>query len=151
MDPKTYFFHYLDHAIADINNRVWFTMVTNQGAGGSEPQQRPAVASYALGDLGLANDERLVGPATQYFSDRRRPGAPVAPFDPTRTEDLTVEIGMGGDDLQITLTNHTWGNAQQTLTHVHEHDGALVATGGSVGNQTPSASYVITLGQSTGP
>lgn len=150
MDPQTYVRRFLDFASRSSLNHVWFTLVTNQGGTGAEPNQQPSIASYALGDL-IEVKGRLSGQARAYFSDRRTPGPVIAPFDEHQTDTLGVDIALNGDGVAITLTAHDWGDAQQTLTELENRDGVLVATGGSVGNQTPGATYVISLAQATAP
>ncbi len=150
MHPQNYVRHFLNFASRNSLNHVWFTMVTNQGGSGSEPNQQPSIASYAFGDL-TAVRGRLSGRARMYFSDRRTPGPVVAPFDENRTDDVGVDIALDGDGVSVTLTAHDWGDAQQTLTGVENRDGVLVATGSSIGNQTPGATYLISLAQATAP
>ncbi len=150
MDPQTYVRRFIDFANQSSLNHVWFTLVTNQGGTGAEPNQQPPIASYALGDL-TAVKGRLSGRAKMYFSDRRTPGPVLAPFDENQTDDLGVDIALDGDGVAIALTAHDWGDARQTLTNVENRDGVLVATGGSVGNQTPDATYLISLAQVTAP
>ena len=153
MEPATYVRHYVDFAAGHPDRRVLFTLVTNQPSGGAEPNQQPAVASYAQGDVAsLQKGQGLAGRVMHYFSDRRRPGATrPAPFDENRTEALGVEIAVDGDDVMIDLIAHDWGDSRQRLSDLRVADGALLASGGSIGNQSDSAVYVISLGQTVAP
>ncbi len=152
MSPASYLKHYVDFANERPGiNQVLFSMVTNQGPVGTEPNQRVAAASYAEGYLSSDNRGGISGRMRQYFSDRSYPERPPAPFNRNQTDDLGVEISLDSGPGRITLTAHSWGDGRQTLTDIHQHDEVLVATGGSIGNQTASALYVISLGKTIAP
>lgn len=152
MDPLTYVRNFIDFAARDGGNHVSFVLVTSQPAGGGEPNQRPAIVSFAEGDLSASNGGRVLsGRARQLFSDRRTAGSWIAPFDENQPDDLGVEITADVDAPWITLTAHDWGDARQTLTDLRWQDGVLVASGATIGNQTPSACYVVSLGQNVAP
>lgn len=152
MDPTTYLRDHIEFANERPGtNQVLFSMVTNQGPGGTEPNQRASVASYASGHLSSDPQGGVSGRVRQYFDDRTYPDLPRAPFDRNRTDDLGVEIRLDGDTGQITLVAYSWGGGRNTLTDVHQHDDVLVARGASVGNQTRSALYVISLGKVLAP
>ena len=152
MDATSYLRHFVDFANERPGtNHVLFSMVTNQGPSGAEPNQRDAVASYASGTLSSDHRGGIDGRVRQYFSDRRYPDLPRHPFDGSRTDDLGVEIRVDGEQGEITLIGHSWGGGRQTLTELHQHDDVLVAKGASAGNQTPSALFVISLGKATAP
>ncbi len=131
-------------------NFVVFTMVTNQGASGTEPNQQYSVVSYAEGYLSSDGSGGVAGRMRQYFNDRRLAGSPPTPFDPGQTDDLGVEIGME-DGGRITLITHSWGGGRQTLADLRQEDEVVLGTGGTVGNQTERATYMISLGQVVGP
>jgi hypothetical protein len=152
MDPNTYLRHYLDFANARPGtNYVLFSMVTNQAAGGTEPNQQTPIASYAEGVLSSDGRGGISGRVRQYFGDRREPGSPPTPFDESRHDDLGVEITADGGTGVVTLVAHSWGGGRNTLTALHGQDGVLVATGASVGNQTDATLYAISLGQTVAP
>ena len=152
MDTTKYLQHYVGFANERPGtNQVMVSMVTNQPHGGAEPDQRVAVASYAFGHLSSDYQGGVNGRLRQYFSDRRYPDLPRPPFDSNRTDDLGVEIALDGDTGRITLVGHSWGGGRHTLTDVQLLDGVLVASGPSVGNQTTSALYVISLGTAVAP
>jgi len=152
MDAQTYVRHHLEFATASPGNRVWFTLVTNQASGGTEPNQQPAIASYAVGDLAAQPDGRLSGRAMHYFSDRRTPNSPVvAPFDENHTDDLGVDIALEKGEVVLTLTAHSWGGGSQALAHLQLCSGVLCGSGGSIGHQSDGACYVVSLAQTIAP
>ncbi len=152
METTAFLRHYVDFANQRPGtNRVRITMVTNQAYGGAEPNQRLAVASFASGELSSDYRGGIDGRLRQYFSDRPYPELPRHPFDGNRTDDLGVEIRVDGDSGDITLVGYSWGGGRATLTDLQHRDEVLVATGPSIGNQTESALYVISLGQAIAP
>lgn len=152
MEPTEYVRRYLEWTEENPKaNYVVFSMVTNQGASGPARNQSPAVASYAHGFLRSDDQGGLAGRVTSYLSDRQRPGSPPAPFDPTQTDDLGVEIALDGGAATVTLVDHSWGGGRQTLAGLRHEDEVLVGTGGSVGNQTATAVYVVSLGTTVAP
>lgn len=143
--------HYVDFA----NERpgtmvVLFTMVTNQAASGAEPNQQFPSVSYTDGYLSSDGSGGVAGRVSQYFNDRRVPGSPPAPFAPDRTDDLGVEISLE-DGGRITLVAHSWGGGRQTLTDLRHEDDVVVGTGGTVGNESGTALYVLNLGETVAP
>jgi hypothetical protein len=89
-----------------------FTMCTNSGL--------TYVVSYATGGLTYnASTGNLEGGASQYFSDRlwtniitspgKLPPSPTLPFDPTRTDQIKIDLNVKTGNATITLLS--WGNA----------------------------------------
>jgi hypothetical protein len=93
-------------------NTLTFTMCTNSG--------NTYVVSYATGSLSYnASTGNLEGGASQYFSDRlwtniktapgKLPANPTLPFDPTRTDQIKIDLNVKTGNATITLLS--WGKA----------------------------------------
>ncbi|WP_377267604.1 hypothetical protein [Peterkaempfera sp. SMS 1(5)a] len=126
-------------------HQVGCVLATIQPAAGAQGAQRDPVVSYARGFL-TAGKKSIAGDLNQYFSDRNPKGS-SNPFDPGRLDRTGVSLAI--DDLTglitVELVAHTWGDARQRLRDIHLQDGVLVASGASIGNQTASALYSISL------
>jgi len=125
--------------------------------------QSNGVVSYAEGPLGYSRRTATTPPRwrsvpgvwrTSYpsvhlpywFSDRR--GAQASPFSPTRFDNLELEIALLGnnDQLGITLTLRSWGNAKIVVQPIGCDAGVVYGTGAGIGAAVPSALYAIWVG-----
>jgi hypothetical protein len=148
--PYDYVRRYMDSAARD--GGAGCVLASMQPASGPERDQRDGVVSFARGTLLVANNHSLSGNLSQYFSDRTyRPGSD--PFDPSVRDLLGISITVNDSSRSVTveLIARSWGDAHQTLEHLRIEDGVLIGDGQSVGNQTPSALYGISLTSVTIP
>lgn len=140
--------HYLDWAVP-FSRGLSVSAVSSQPAAGPAGAQPFGVVSYADGFLTepSANPNRVEGTLRQYFNDRQH-GTAADPFDPARRDSLGLRITAdpASQSVTVTLVALSWGGGSQNLTNLRLEDGVLVGDGASVGNQTPSALYAISLG-----
>jgi hypothetical protein len=124
--------------------------------------QRNGVVSYAEGGMGYSGRttthpprwRAVLGVRRQffvlpyYFSDRRGPVA-GAPFKPTAIDDLGLEVALLGnnDQLGITFTLLSWGNAKFTIQVVGCDAGVVYGVGAGIGAAVPNALYAIWVGR----
>jgi hypothetical protein len=82
-----------------------------------------------------------------YFSDRR--GAQGAPFSESKFDNLELEITLLGtnDQLGITFTLRTWGNAKVPVQVIGCDAGAVYGVGAGIGAAVPNALYAIWVGK----
>lgn len=142
-------------AASGIGHMVGVGIITSQPAGGAPGSQREGITSYARGWLTLHGNppgRGLAGDLDQWFSDRVH-GYAAAPFDPDRSERIGVLIAMDETTglVSAEITAHAWGDARQTLQNLRMDNGVLVGDGASVGNQSASALYALSLSRVVAP
>jgi len=80
-----------------------------------------------------------------YFSDRTGPGG--APFSQSKIDNLKLEIALSGtNQLGITFTLVTWGNAQVPVQVIGCDAGVVYGLGAGIGAAVPDALYAIWVG-----
>jgi len=126
--------------------------------------QRNGVVSYAAGSIAysrrtsthpprwtsVAGVWRNSFPAVHlpyYFSDRTGSGG--GPFSASNFDNLGLEIALLGnnDQLGVTLTLRSWGNAQFQVNVMGCDAGVLYGVGAGIGAAIPEAVYTIWVGR----
>jgi hypothetical protein len=131
------------------------SLTTNQSNG---------VVSYAAGPIGYSRRTSTTPPRWHsvpgvwrqsypsvhlpyYFSDRR--GAQGEPFAQSKIDNLELEIALVGnnDQLAITLTLRTWGNAKVPVQAIGCDAGVVYGVGAGIGAAVPNALNGIWVGR----
>jgi hypothetical protein len=114
--------------------------------------QTNGVVSYAEGILDYSpSSRRFEGVLGHYFSDRTwddpaRFAIEREPFNPARVDRTGVSIQLQDDDqLIVTFTALSWGNAQSTLRIIGCEGDVLYGVGSGIGAQITDALCAISL------
>jgi hypothetical protein len=151
--PFTYAQPYFQWSSMGGGRVVIATLTTAQATVGTTGGQWFPPVSYATGTLTLQTSGALAGSLQQLFSDRTTGSPLFNPFAADHADALGMQVSSSAatSTLTVTLTALSWGGGQQTLRDLHIQDGVLVGSGASVGNQTSSALFTISLGTFTRP
>jgi hypothetical protein len=150
-----YLRRYIDWVLADPAHHVLnFVLVSTQPASGPEGSQRPPAVGFARGLVRLHHgglEDHLYGEGDQYFSDRPH-GPAAAPFSPDTRDRIGLNVFARQDTrtVRVELVLLSWGYVRSELSGLRIADDVLVGDGPSVGQQTPSALYGLSLGTAVG-